>query len=185
MQKRDPGNSYYLTEGGIKALKALINMSNSPEPSLASRPIGTKLSPYILPKIIKQYRQDRDQEALSVRSYTKFFNYYYDKLSIAQQQEFVRNNNGVRPILVGNYAPAYLTTQHPYPQAASVSQIISSQQIAELMWNLDYSKPNQEQKFKDTIERSNSMAIAFSLAACDPTLQDWLVYRLIRSSIQI
>jgi hypothetical protein len=44
-----------------------------------------------------------------------------------------------------------------------------------------HSKFGRAQKFKDTIERSNSMAIAFSLAACDPTLQDWLVYRLIRS----
>jgi hypothetical protein len=156
-------------------------MSKSLEPSLASKPRGTGLTSYVLPRIIKQYQKNRDQEAVSIGSWTSFFNYYYDKLSIAQQQEFSRNNDGVMPILFGNYTPACLTKQHPYPQAASVNQTISSQQIAELMWNLDYSKPNQEQKFKDTIDHSNSMAIAFSLSACDPTLQDWLVYRLIRS----
>jgi hypothetical protein len=181
MQKRDPGNSYYLTEGGVKALKTLINTSNSPEPSLASRPMGTKLSAYILPKIIKQYQRDREQEAVSVRSWARFFNYYYDKLSLAQQQEFVRSNYKGQSILHGNYTAEYLTMQHPYPQKTSVNKIISSQQIAELMWNLDYSKPTQEQRFKDTIDHNNSIAIAFSLAACDPTLQDWLVYRLIRS----
>jgi hypothetical protein len=181
MRKRDPGNSYYLTEGGIEALETLVKTSDLPEPSLSCRPIGTKLSAYVVPKIIKQYQKDKNQEAVSLKSWTMFFNYYYGKLSTVQQQEFVRNNDGVKQILAGSYAPAYLTTEHPYPQLASVNKTISFQQIAELMWNLDYSKPNQEQQFRDTIKHSNSMAIAFSLAACDPTLQDWLVYRLIRS----
>jgi inactive STAND len=176
-QKRSPGNSYYLRPAGRVALRTLIDESGSSEPSLACRPIGT----YILPKIIKQYQQDRDQEAVAVGSWARVFRYYYDKLSLAQQQKFVRNNYEGKSILYGNYTPEYLTTQHPYPQAASVNQTISSQQIAGLMWNLDYSKPNQEQKFKDTIDRSNATAIAFSLAACDPHLQDWLVYRLVRS----
>jgi hypothetical protein len=180
-QKRDSGNSYYLTEKGRAALRTLIVAAQLSEPSLTCKPIGTKLSRYILPKIIKQYHQDRIQEAVSISSWTKFFRYYYDKLSIDQQQKFVKKYYGVVPILYGNYGSEYLTTDPPYPRVATVSQTISPQQIAELMWSLDYGKPNQEQKFKDTIEGSNSMAIAFSLAACDPDLQDWLVFRLIRS----
>lgn len=180
-QKRDPSNSYYLTETGIKALKTLISTAKSPEPRLGCRPIGTKLSRYILIKIIKQYQSDEDQEAVSISSWTKFFTYYYNKLNVNQRKEFVENNYEVQPILLGNYTPTCLTIDPPHPHLASVNRMISSQQIAELMWQLDYSKPNQEQKFKDTIKLSSSMAIAFSLAACDPHLQDWLVFRLVKS----
>lgn len=181
-QKRDPGNSYYLAVGGRKALKDLINLAKQPEPTSSYRPIGTKLSSYILGKVIQQYQQDKNQEAVSISSWAKFFNYYYNKLSTAQQLKFKKDNSKVVPILNGSKTePECLTTQQPYPKSTSVFCTISPPEIAKLMWKLDYSKPNQEQKFKDTIEGSNSMAIAFSLAACDPDLQDWLVFRLIRS----